>query len=171
VSGGYLYGSREECEAANVHLTDCDDDGYCNLCGEQDTVAEVTEQAARDSIAREMLDEQNALAQKMDKLLLVCEAAREDGWTIAPTGETVAFEHNCCCPIGALAIVAGLDNADTALSELTIKIFGVSNAWAYDFMRGFDGPEYAEAAGPHEGDLAYNYGKAFRGLYATPDTA
>jgi hypothetical protein len=106
------------------------------------------------------------IAEKMDKLLLCCEAARADGWTIGATGETIAEERGCCCPFGALAIAAGLDNSDTKLSELTIKILGVSNEWAYDFMRGFDGPEYQDAAGLPNDDLAYNYGKAFRTLYA-----
>lgn len=31
----YLYASAEECKEAKMHLTSCDDDGYCNYCGEQ----------------------------------------------------------------------------------------------------------------------------------------
>ncbi len=36
----YLYGSLEECEKSGSHNTSCDDDGYCNNCGNQS----VTEQ-------------------------------------------------------------------------------------------------------------------------------
>lgn len=34
------YITLEECIASSLHLTDCDDDGYCNHCGEQDKVAD-----------------------------------------------------------------------------------------------------------------------------------
>jgi hypothetical protein len=30
------YCTLGECIATGTHLTDCDDDGYCNFCGEQD---------------------------------------------------------------------------------------------------------------------------------------
>jgi hypothetical protein len=33
--GEYLYSSLDECKEAHDHLTSCDDDGYCNFCGEQ----------------------------------------------------------------------------------------------------------------------------------------
>ena len=29
--------SWQECESRGLHLTDCDSDGYCNLCGEQES--------------------------------------------------------------------------------------------------------------------------------------
>lgn len=35
MSRGYLYDSPEECKTWGDHLTDCDDDGYCNHCGHQ----------------------------------------------------------------------------------------------------------------------------------------
>jgi hypothetical protein len=28
--------SRQECIAQGTHMTSCDDDGYCNACGEQE---------------------------------------------------------------------------------------------------------------------------------------
>ena len=31
----YLYASLEECEKSGSHNTSCDDDGYCNHCGNQ----------------------------------------------------------------------------------------------------------------------------------------
>lgn len=30
-----VYISRDECVASKKHLTDVDDDGFCNICGEQ----------------------------------------------------------------------------------------------------------------------------------------
>jgi hypothetical protein len=113
------------------------------------------------------------IAQKMDKLLLVCEAARADGWEIAATGETIAPERGCCCPLGALALAAGFDPQNEDLLNppgvQAGRILDEGNEFRDDFMRGFDGPEYAEAAGLPQSDdpLAYAYGKAFRGLYAT----
>jgi hypothetical protein len=41
-SGEYLYASKEECTKAGAHLTSCDDDGYCNHCGEQEVVEKPT---------------------------------------------------------------------------------------------------------------------------------
>ncbi len=32
----YEYGTLAECLASGQHLTDCDEDGYCNLCGHQE---------------------------------------------------------------------------------------------------------------------------------------
>lgn len=32
------YLTRADCVAARLHLTDCDRDGFCNFCGEQETV-------------------------------------------------------------------------------------------------------------------------------------
>lgn len=32
----YEYDNPSDCNAAGVHLDDCDDDGYCNLCGHDD---------------------------------------------------------------------------------------------------------------------------------------
>lgn len=34
-SGEHLH-SPEACKEAGCHLTSCDDDGYCNFCGEQE---------------------------------------------------------------------------------------------------------------------------------------
>lgn len=34
--GEYLYSSAAECREAGDHLKSCDNDGYCNVCGEQD---------------------------------------------------------------------------------------------------------------------------------------
>ena len=31
------YIDSDVCRASDVHLSDCDDDGYCNLCGEQES--------------------------------------------------------------------------------------------------------------------------------------
>lgn len=96
------------------------------------------------------------------------------GWKIAPTGGTVAQELGCCCPLGALALAAGYawheepDNYDEVNAGLNaIDLLGEGSAFGNDFMRGFDGPEYAEAAGLPENMLAYNYGKSFRTLYET----
>ena len=33
-SGDYI--SIEECKEQGTHLTSCDEDGYCNFCGEQE---------------------------------------------------------------------------------------------------------------------------------------
>ena len=33
-AGNYI--TLEECKASGQHLESCDDDGYCNSCGEQD---------------------------------------------------------------------------------------------------------------------------------------
>lgn len=33
------YTSYEECVANGTHLTDCDDDGYCNFCGEDTPIS------------------------------------------------------------------------------------------------------------------------------------
>ena len=33
----YLEETLEDCIESGRHLVDCDDDGYCNLCGEQDS--------------------------------------------------------------------------------------------------------------------------------------
>ena len=108
------------------------------------------------------------LARKMDKLLLVCEAARANGWHIVPTGETVCYSENCCCPLGALAIAAGLADRyfESQLADLAIDILGVSKGWSYDFMLGFDEPICEDADIPRNLH-AYNYGRAFRTLYAT----
>lgn len=32
----YLYDSVAQCRAADAHLKSCDDDGYCNACGDQE---------------------------------------------------------------------------------------------------------------------------------------
>ena len=34
--GCYLYDTIEECRESGDHMTNCDDDGFCNYCGEQD---------------------------------------------------------------------------------------------------------------------------------------
>ena len=31
----YEYTDEEECKLSELHLTDCDDDGFCNHCGNQ----------------------------------------------------------------------------------------------------------------------------------------
>jgi hypothetical protein len=33
--GEYLYDSKSDCIASGQHLQSVDEDGYCNLCGEQ----------------------------------------------------------------------------------------------------------------------------------------
>jgi len=37
----YMYGSVEECIKYGNHLTACDEDGYCNLCGYQDSAEDL----------------------------------------------------------------------------------------------------------------------------------
>lgn len=49
--GDYLFPDSEACRAAGSHLTDCDGDGYCNLCGSQDTEGVVLDS---DPMAREI---------------------------------------------------------------------------------------------------------------------
>ena len=34
----YMYGSVEECIKYGNHLTACDEDGHCNLCGYKDPI-------------------------------------------------------------------------------------------------------------------------------------
>lgn len=34
--GEYRYDTLEECVESGEHLSDCDDDGYCNHCGNQE---------------------------------------------------------------------------------------------------------------------------------------
>ena len=36
LSGGYMYYTLEDCIESGEHLTSCDDDGFCNLCGNQE---------------------------------------------------------------------------------------------------------------------------------------
>lgn len=33
----YEHNTLEDCIASNDHLSSCDDDGYCNLCGYQES--------------------------------------------------------------------------------------------------------------------------------------
>jgi hypothetical protein len=35
-TNGYHHDSLLECRLAGMHLTSCDDDGYCNFCGHQE---------------------------------------------------------------------------------------------------------------------------------------
>lgn len=42
-AGAFLYDSLEECIEHGYHLTDHDDDGYCNGCGHQDGPGEESE--------------------------------------------------------------------------------------------------------------------------------
>ena len=35
VNNGSVYDDKNECVEEGRHLTSCDDDGYCNFCGEQ----------------------------------------------------------------------------------------------------------------------------------------
>jgi hypothetical protein len=37
----YMYGSVEECIKYGNHLTACDEDGYCNLCGYQESAEDL----------------------------------------------------------------------------------------------------------------------------------
>lgn len=36
VPAEYEYASLQKCLSSGKHLTNCDDDGYCNLCGHQE---------------------------------------------------------------------------------------------------------------------------------------
>jgi hypothetical protein len=40
--------SLAECITNGTHLTDCDDDGYCNYCGEQDPWDALVEKETRE---------------------------------------------------------------------------------------------------------------------------
>tara|TARA_R110000868_G_scaffold210568_1_gene460639 strand:- start:377 stop:583 length:207 start_codon:yes stop_codon:yes gene_type:complete len=42
----------KECISDGVHLTDCDNDGFCNHCGHQDSIRDLLEkQIVEDAIA------------------------------------------------------------------------------------------------------------------------
>ena len=36
LGGSYQYDTQLNCRLAGMHLTSCDDDGYCNFCGHQE---------------------------------------------------------------------------------------------------------------------------------------
>ncbi len=48
VTGDYLYDDPLECMIQGEHLTDCDEDGYCNLCGCQENEVTVNSKADPD---------------------------------------------------------------------------------------------------------------------------
>ncbi len=109
------------------------------------------------------------IAQKMDLLLVVCETMRADGWVIA-AGTSLDVEIMCCCPLGAVALAAGWFTRTESMSDpldLSVQILDVSEGWARCFAHGFDGPAYAQEIEQNKNNVAYNYGRAFRGLYVT----
>jgi hypothetical protein len=40
----YEFDSMEECIASGEHLSDVDEDGYCNLCGCQESAEDLAEE-------------------------------------------------------------------------------------------------------------------------------
>lgn len=44
----YMYGSVEECIKYGNHLTTCDEDGYCNLCGYQESAEDLESEETDD---------------------------------------------------------------------------------------------------------------------------
>lgn len=43
----YMYGSAKACAQDRNHLTACDDDGYCKLCGYQETAEDLTKEEVK----------------------------------------------------------------------------------------------------------------------------
>lgn len=72
---GYVYDSKEECHREGRHLISCDEDGYCNYCGEQDAPEHVCDGCGKEYFYDDMND--------IEKLSM-----RVGAGTIAdPTGE------------------------------------------------------------------------------------
>ena len=43
----YMYGSAKDCVKDGNHLTSCDEDGYCNLCGYQESADDIKKEEVK----------------------------------------------------------------------------------------------------------------------------
>lgn len=108
------------------------------------------------------------IAQRMERLQVVIEAALAEGWTFQP-GYTFMPLAKVCCPMAA-PLVFGMPENERAFNaqEYVAKLTGLPEHFIQGATAGFDDTAFTPATFEHIPvmRLGFDYGQALRRIYA-----